>query len=135
MSTESIMDELQLPTPDIGARRTFLIWGAEQAHRLDPMTRAELIEAYADDTIDGVTQSGMFTALVQEMDLYGDAKKLTEDYICPDSGATREEILDKHNAEITRIAAELVPSPAEYVADDQPLTSFDEPHDDLAGAA
>lgn len=133
MTTESIIDDLQLATLDIAARRTLLIWEAERAERLDPLSRDELLHQFADMTVPNV--SALFTDLTTKIQHRGDAKKMGDDEF-DEAGATKSELLDSYADEIEDLAAKLVPSPAEYVADDAPLTSFDAPVDEQqAGAA
>lgn len=123
MTTDAsaILDELRLSTPDVGARRTHLIFEAAHAELLDSLHRAHILEQYADPDVPNA--SGLFTDLTTAIRHWVEAKGMGENDH-DDDGATRNELVDRYADQVEDLAAELVPSPAVHTG---PGTSiFDE---------
>lgn len=122
VETSDILDELKLSTPDIGARRTHLIFEAAHAEQLDPVHRAHILAQYADPDVPGT--SGLFTDLTTAIRHWVEAKNMGEDDL-DDDGYNKTELVDRYADQVENLAADLVPSPAVHTG---PGTSvFDEP--------
>lgn len=121
MTTTTIFDELRMATPDVAARRAILLDAAEHGDNLDPKHRDDLIERYADQDMNPVDRSHLFTSLITDVQNWEAAKNWR--------GDSAEEI-DRVADEVWTLLEQLVPSPAVHTG---PGTSiFDEPHADGA---
>lgn len=134
MTATTIFDELRMATPDVAARRAMLLDAAEHGDNLDPLHRDHLVERYADQDMNPVDRSRLFTGLITEVQKWDDVKKWRGDSYVTDDGFDRTEELDRLAGEVWSLLELLVPSPVFAVADEAP-SSFDEPLADEAGVA